>query len=81
MARETDQLVAEIDEVREHLATTIDTLIDRTSPKSIVRRTTASVKAKFVDENGSPRFETIVPIVAGVAGLVAAAIVVRRLSR
>ena len=81
MARETDELVAEIDEVREHLATTIDTLIDRTSPKSIVRRTTASMKARFVDENGSPRFETIVPIVAGVAGLVAAAIVVRRLSR
>jgi len=81
VARETDQLVAEIDEVRDHLATTIDTLIDRTSPKSIVRRTTASVKAKFIDENGSPRFETIVPIVAGAAGIVAAAIVVRRLSR
>ncbi|MCK5892684.1 DUF3618 domain-containing protein [Aeromicrobium sp.] len=81
MARETDQLVAEIDEVRDHLATTIDTLIDRTSPKSIARRTVASVKAKFVDENGSPRFETIAPIVAGAAGIVAAAIVVRRLSR
>ncbi|GAA1736644.1 DUF3618 domain-containing protein [Aeromicrobium alkaliterrae] len=81
MARETDQLVSEIDEVRDHLAATIDTLIDRTSPKSILRRTTASVKAKFVDESGSPRFETIVPLVAGVAGVLAAAIVVRRLTR
>ncbi len=81
MARETDELVAEIDEVRDHLAATIDTLIDRTSPKSIVRRTVASVRGRFIDENGSPRFETIVPVVAGVAGVVAAAIVVRRLTR
>ncbi len=81
MARETDQLVAEIDEVRDHLATTIDALIDRTSPKSIARRTVASVKAKFVDSGGSPRFETIVPLVAAVAGTVAAAVVVRKLTR
>ena len=81
MARETDQLVSEIDEVRDHLAATIDTLIDRAHPKSILRRTTASVKAKFIDDNGAPRFETIVPVVAGVAGVVAAAIVVRRLTR
>ncbi|MFT4299068.1 MAG: DUF3618 domain-containing protein [Aeromicrobium sp.] len=81
MARETDDLVSEIDEVREHLASTIDTLIDRTHPKSILRRGLASVKARFVDETGSPRFETIVPLVAVAAGTVAAAVVVRRLTR
>ena len=80
MPRETDDLVAEIDEVREHLASTIDTLIDRTSPKSILRRGVASVKGKFIDENGSPRLETIVPVVAAVAGTIAAAVVVRRLT-
>ncbi|MFT4187913.1 MAG: DUF3618 domain-containing protein [Aeromicrobium sp.] len=81
MARETDDLVAQIDQVRENLAATIDELIDRTSPKTIMRRNVEAVKARFVDENGSPRPETIVPIVAAVAGTIAAAVVVRRLMR
>ncbi|EFQ83700.1 hypothetical protein HMPREF0063_11363 [Aeromicrobium marinum DSM 15272] len=77
---ETKNLVEEIDDLRDHLADTIDELIDRTSPKSIARRALERVKARFVDESGSPRLETIVPVVAAVAGTVAAAVVIRRLT-
>jgi hypothetical protein len=77
----SDELVGEIDEIRERLAETVDALIDRSSPKNIARRRFDDLKAKFVDETGSPRLETILPVVGGVVAVVAGIIVVRRLLR
>ncbi|MGH3424111.1 MAG: DUF3618 domain-containing protein [Nocardioidaceae bacterium] len=74
-----DDLVDEIEKVREHLATTVDALVDRVSPKNVARRTLAGVKAKFVDEKGSPRLETIVPVVGGTVLFVGVVLVIRKL--
>lgn len=80
VASETKTLVADIEQTRDHLADTIDALVDRAHPKSIMRRTVANLKAKFVDETGSPRLETIVPVVGVAAGLIAAGVVIRKLT-
>lgn len=77
---ETDELVDEIEQIRLRLANTVDELVDRAHPKSIARRSVQSIKARFVDEQGSPRFETIVPVVVGTAAVVAAIVVLRRLT-
>ncbi|CAN5340514.1 hypothetical protein BH09ACT10_BH09ACT10_16020 [soil metagenome] len=76
-----DQLVDEIDEIRERLADTVDALVDRVSPKSIAKRTVKGVKAKFVSDDGSVRLETVVPIVVGVVAFVGLAVVGRRVFR
>ena len=82
MAEErTDSLEREIEETRERLAATIDQLVDRTSPKNIVRREIASVKATFVDADGNPRTENILKVVGGVAGFVTLLVVIRRVTR
>ena len=78
---DTDELVEEIEQIRMRLATTVDELVDRAHPKSIAQRSLASLKGRFVDPQGSPRFENIVPVVAGAAAIVTAIVVVRRLTR
>ncbi|MCD9197175.1 DUF3618 domain-containing protein [Aeromicrobium wangtongii] len=78
---ESDELVDQIDVIRERLAETVDTLIDRSSPKNIARRGLDDLKAKFVDETGSPRMETILPLVGGTVAVIASIIVIRRLLR
>jgi hypothetical protein len=76
-----DDLVDEIDEIRDRLADTVDALIDRSNPKNIARRSLADVKARFVDETGSPRLETIGPLVGGAIVVIAGIVVIRRLLR
>lgn len=73
-----DELVDEIEQVREHLAFTIDQLIDRTNPKNVAKRSLASLKARFVDEQGGPRFETILPVVGGVLAFAGIVVVIRK---
>lgn len=73
-----DEIVAEIEETRERLAQTVDTLIDRASPKNIARRNLQSIKSQFVDENGSPRLETLIPVVGGIVGFAGLIIVIRK---
>ena len=76
-----DDLVDEIDEIRDRLADTVDALIDRSNPKNIARRSLADLKARFVDETGSPRLETIAPLVGGALVVVAGIVVLRRFLR
>jgi len=78
---DTDALVEEIEQIRLRLAGTVDELVDRAHPKAIAARAVDNLKAKFVDETGSPRMETIVPVVAGVVAVVAGAVLIRRLIR
>jgi chromosome condensin MukBEF ATPase and DNA-binding subunit MukB len=78
---DTDALVEEIEQIRLRLADTVDELADRAHPKALAARAVANLRAKFVDETGSPRMETIVPVVAGVTAVVAGMILIRRLTR
>jgi hypothetical protein len=72
----------EIEETRERLAHTIDQLIYRVHPKTLVSREVTSVKSYFVDyRTGAPRTENILKVVGGVAGAVALFVVVRKVVR
>jgi uncharacterized YccA/Bax inhibitor family protein len=76
-----DRIEQDIEETRARLAATIDQLVDRTSPKKVVKREVASVKRTFVDEQGNPRTENILKVVGGVAGLVVVLVVIRKVTR
>jgi len=66
---------------RERLAGTIDQLVHRTSPKTIVRREITTIKGYFVDlETGQPRTTNILKVVGGVVGMVALFAVVRKVA-
>ncbi len=81
MAERTDSLEREMEQTRDRLASTIDQLVDRTSPKRVVRREVAAVKATFVDDEGNPRTDNILKAVGGVVGVVAVLLVIRRVTR
>jgi uncharacterized protein DUF3618 len=72
-------LESEIEQTREHLGATIDQLLYRASPKTIVRREIASIRGFFVDPSGSPRTENILKVAGGVAGVVAFFVVARKI--
>ena len=75
-------LEREIEETRERLAQTIDQLMHRASPKTIVSREVADVKAFFVDPlTGEPRTENLLKVVGGVVGTIAVFALIRRVTR
>jgi hypothetical protein len=75
-------LEREIEETRERLAGTIDQLLYRSHPKTIVSRETAQLKAYFVDPaTGEPRTENILKVVGGVVGTVVLFMLIRRATR
>ena len=81
MTQETSALEAEMDATRERLAGTIDQLVYRTSPKTIVRREITSIKSYFVDlETGQPRTTNILKVVGGVVGVVVLFAAVRKVA-
>ena len=74
-------LEREIEETRERLAATIDQLLYRASPKTIVSREVSSVKAHFVDtETGAPRTDNILKVAGGVVGAIVLFAVVRKIA-
>ncbi len=81
MSKEADDLAREIEETRERLATTIDQLLYRSSPKTIVSRQVAEIKAHYVDEaTGEPRTDNILKTVGGVVGTIVLFVVVRKIT-
>ena len=66
MSDQVSSLEREIEQTREHLGATIDQLVYRSSPKTIVRREIASIRGFFVDPSGSPRTDNILKVVGGV---------------
>ena len=81
MSNEVTALEHDIEETRERLANTIDELLYRAHPKTIVSREVASLKAHFVDpQTGSPRTDNILKIAGGVIGAVALFVLVRRVA-
>ena len=74
-------LEREIEETRENLANTIDQLLYRVHPKTIVGREVSSIKAHYVDvQTGQPRTDNILKTVGVVAGVVAAFVLVRKIT-
>jgi len=80
--QELSSLENEIEQTRERLASTIDELVYRASPKTIVSRQLEATKAHFVDpESGAPRTDNILKVVGGVVGVVAFFVLVRKVVR
>jgi hypothetical protein len=75
-----DSLETEIEQTRERLASTIDQLVYRASPKTIARREIAGVKATFVDAQGNPRTDNILKAAGAVVGFVALVVVLRKVA-
>ena len=72
-------LESEIEETRERLAVTIDQLLYRAHPKTIVSREVSSLKAHFVDPTtGEPRTDNILKVVGGVVGVVVVFAIIRK---
>ena len=81
MSQEPSAIEREIEETRERLATTIDQLLYRSSPKTIISRETAAMKAHFVDSGtGQPRTDNILKVVGGVVGVVALFVLIRKVA-
>ncbi|MFD1826956.1 MULTISPECIES: DUF3618 domain-containing protein [Mumia] len=74
-----DQLVSQIDEVRNRLASNVDQLVDLANPKNVARRRIADVKARFVTPSGEPRLENILPVAGAVVGVLGLIIVIRKI--
>ena len=82
MSNDTSSLESEIEATRERLASTIDQLIYRSSPKTIARREVASFKAHFVDPaTGQPRTDNILKVVGGTVGVFVLLGVLRKIVR
>jgi chorismate mutase len=76
------QLEREIEETRERLAGTIDELLYRSNPRTIVGREVAGLKAYFVDPaTGEPRTENILKVAGAVVGTVALFVLIRKVTR
>ena len=82
MNKDTTDLEREIEETRERLATTIDQLLYRSHPKTIVSREVSAIKAHYVvTTTGQPRTDNILKTVGVVGGVVVLFAVIRKLSR
>ena len=79
---ELSPLEREIEGARDRLAGTIDQLVHRVHPKTIVGRQMTTVKAHYVDEaTGQPRTDNILKTVGGVVGAVVLLMVIRKIVR
>ena len=67
--RSMDEIEADIEQARQRLAGTLDTLVDRVSPRSVAARTVQRLKARLLTEQGTPRAE-VVGAAVGVAVVV-----------
>ena len=81
MSNELSSLESDIEETRERLAGTIDQLLHRAHPKTIVSREITALKAHYVDAlTGEPRTDNILKTVGAVVGAVALFVVVRKVA-
>lgn len=82
MSKDVAALEREIEQTRDRLADTLDQLLYRAHPKTIVSREVTTLKSHFVDlDTGAPRTDNILKVAAGVVGFVALFAVVRKIAR
>jgi Protein of unknown function (DUF3618) len=81
VSNDVPSLEREIEETRERLAGTIDQLIYRAHPKTIVSREVSQVKAFFVDTaTGQPRTDNILKVAGTVVGTIALFVTIRKVA-
>lgn len=82
MSNELTTLEHDIEQTRERLAHTIDELLHRIHPKTVVSREVSAVRGYFVDAGtGAPRTDNILKVAGGLLGTVALFVVVRKVAR
>lgn len=74
------ELERQIEATRERLAGTLDQLVYRVKPSTIVSRKVREVKAHFVDAEGNVRTDNVVKVAAAVGGALVLLVVLRKLS-
>jgi hypothetical protein len=78
--RTPDEISKEIAETRNRLAGTIDQLVYRVQPKTIVGRQIESLKASFRREDGSLNTARVATVVGGVVGFVGLVVAIRKIA-
>jgi hypothetical protein len=78
--RTPDEISKEIAETRNRLAGTIDQLVYRVQPKTIVGRQIESLKASFRRDDGTLNTARVVTVVGGVVGFVGLVIAIRKIA-
>jgi Protein of unknown function (DUF3618) len=79
--RSPQDLEHEVETTRDRLADTIDELLFRIKPKTIVSRQVEETKSQFVDAQGNVRTEKVAAVAGAAIGMVAFFVVVRRFSK
>jgi anti-sigma factor RsiW len=79
-ARTAEQIEADIAATRARLASTVDELVDRASPKNVAKRQIDQAKAQVFDERGELRTQKIVAVGGAAVGVIAILLLVRRLA-
>ena len=79
--RSPDDLVNDIEVVRERLAATIDQIADRANPKNIAQRKFDEIKARFVNTDGSPKMDAILPVAGAAVGSIVLIVLIRHFVR
>ena len=79
--RAPETIEDEIEATRQRLAVTIDQLVYRANPKTILRREIDSVKAFFVDADGSPRIDNFAKVAGAVVGAAALVVLLRKVTK
>lgn len=77
MPSSTTELEAQIEATREQLASTLDQLIYRVKPSTVIGREKAKLRARFVNPDGSPNTANIAKVAAVAGGVVGFLVLVR----
>lgn len=81
MSNELSDIEREIEQTRARLASTIDQLLYRSHPKTILSREIAAIKAVYVDAaTGEPRTDNMFKTLGGVVGVVVLFVAVRKIA-
>ena len=76
--RKLSSIESDIELTRERLASTIDQLAYRTSPKTIAKREVSAVKGFFVGPDG-PRTDNLLKVAGAVAGVAVVFVLLRKI--
>ena len=76
--RDPEVIQSDMEITRERLAGTIDELLYRSHPKTILKRALDSAKAPFVDERGNPRTDKIATAAGMVVGALTVLVTIRK---
>ena len=76
----TAAMERDIEATRERLASTIDQLVYRASPKTIARREVNAFKAVFVAPDGQHRTDNILKAAGAVVGFATLVVVLRKVA-